>query len=32
MYNMKEVFKGIIEITTIAGLGNFLLFIVLVNL
>ncbi len=29
---MKEVIKGIIEITTIAGLGNFLLFIILVNL
>jgi len=29
---MKEVFKGIIEITTIAGLGNFLLFIILVNI
>ena len=30
--NMKEVIKGIIEITTIAGLGNFLLFIILVNI
>jgi hypothetical protein len=29
---MKEVIKGIIEITTIAGFGNFLLFIILVNI
>ena len=29
---MKEVIKEIIGITTIAGLGNFLLFIILVNL
>ena len=29
---MKEVIREIIEITTIAGLGNFLLFIILVNL
>jgi len=29
---MKEAITGIIEILTIAGLGNFLLFIILVNI
>jgi len=29
---MKEVITEIIEILTVAGLGNFLLFIILVNI